>query len=133
MGLRAADKHTLDHAKECVDGFESHHNPNDGPIIFLVANKMDRGLDKQSRITYEAAREFAQQRGIEFAEVSTVELQKVRKLFRRLLGDIQARPTLWKGDMAVGGSSAAKRVSNLASGVASTLHAARAPHAARDE
>merc|ERR1719499_235601 len=74
---------------------------------------MDRGLDKQSRITYEAAREFAQQRGIEFAEVSTVELQKVRKLFRRLLGDIQARPTLWKTDATVGGSSAAKRVSDL--------------------
>merc|ERR1712217_15067 len=98
----AAEKYTLDQAEECIAGFEAVHNPNDAPVIFLVANKMDRGLDKNSRITYERAQRIAQEHRVQFAEVSAVELQKVRKLFRRLLGDIQTRPSLWRTDATVG-------------------------------
>merc|ERR1712194_247653 len=64
------------------------------PVVYLVANKIDRGTKAVS-----AAKEYAEAKKEmlrPIVEVSALEVRKVKRLFHDMLNDVRNNPILWK-------------------------------------
>jgi len=81
----------------CLESVLHHQKARTEPVVFLVANQadLDPSGSEFKRIGREARR-YAEERRIHFAETSALELRRVRRLFRDILVQIQARPALWR-------------------------------------
>merc|ERR1712060_197913 len=91
--LKAA-QHIFD---DLMEKRPTHHK------IFLVANKIDKDpLSVGFRRNCEAARLFAQDKGIRYREVSALEYTHVKKLFREMVEEICMQPELWGGSAGIG-------------------------------
>lgn len=101
----AANDQSFVHAKEALFNLmrESENcAPQAAPVLYLVAGKADKG--ELSR-TFQAAKQFAEELRprVVFEQISATEMQKVRKLFRKVLADVHATG---RGSAAVGGRPA---------------------------
>lgn len=64
------------------------------PVVFLIANKMDTDTEITEPVR-KVGEKYARDKRLGYAEVSALELRKVRRMFRTVLADIHQRPSLW--------------------------------------
>jgi len=114
---------SFDQALEILNKLWDNANqfPGAGPVVTLVANKLDKVfLQTEARspdlVRLDKAREKAASLKIRFAEVSSSDFQKVKKLFRQVVMDVYQRQDLWRRLETGGQPGWTKRMGNLLSG-----------------
>lgn len=97
------DKDSFEHAKKAHEdlllSFRKQHRGHDHPIVYFVANKVDKDPpDSDNKMNRGALKQYAKKhppQSFTIMEVSATEFTRVRKLFRDMIEEIVDNPEMW--------------------------------------